>query len=75
LKPLPDLSGAGAAPGLEAPPETKGRNTYTFFRSGGDAVLSLSFTRKDAVGRLGALAVLLAIPAVWFWRRRTTRQG
>jgi hypothetical protein len=71
LRPLPDLAGAGAAPGLEAPREETGRAPYTFLRSGGDAELVLSFTRKDVAPRGAAIAALglAAAAAIWLVRR------
>jgi hypothetical protein len=71
LRPLPDLAGAGASPGLEAPRKETGRAPYTFLRSGGDAELVLSFTRKDVAPRGVALAALglAAAAAVWLARR------
>jgi hypothetical protein len=70
LKPLPEALAAGAAPGLEAPPEAKAARTYTFQRTGGDAELELSFTRYDAGRRLIALLLLLAVPVFFLVRAR-----
>lgn len=68
LKPLPESVTAGAAPGLEAQPEARGAATYTFQRTGGDAEIIISFTRRDTGPRLAALLLLLAVPLFIGWR-------
>jgi hypothetical protein len=70
LKPLPDSLIGSTAPGLETMPDAKGTRLYTFLRAKGDAELSLSFTRRDAGGRLAALFLLVAVPVAALWLRR-----
>ena len=57
--------------GFEESPEGKGSISYTFLRSGGGleaaSEISLNFTRRDAVPRLAALLLLLAVPGVLLW--------
>jgi len=76
LKPLPESAGAGAAPGLEAPPAVKECVLLTASRSGGDAELELTFTRREALPRLGAWVTILLLPAVaYLWQVRRRRRG
>lgn len=70
LKPLPESLIGATAPGVESMPDATGCRPYTFIRAGGDAELTISFTRRDAGGRLAALILLVAVPAAGMWMRR-----
>ena len=72
LKPLDDRIAGAAAPGLEAPPTPAGGAAYTFVHAGGDAELTLGWTRRDLAPRAVASALLAAAAAaaIWLGRRR-----
>ncbi len=74
LKPIPELA-VGAAPALEDPTEPKGCLPYTFLRSGGDAEITLSYTQRGAIHRLGALVVLILAGALLAWRQIARRSA
>ena len=73
LKPLPHWARTGAAPGLETPAKVPTALPYTFVHQGGDARLTVSFTRRDMPPRLGAILALVALVGVVAWRLRAGR--
>ncbi len=71
LAPLPEALLGATAPGVEVAPAAKGSLAYTFLVQGGEADLTIAFTRQDAVPRLAALLVLLlGICLTVWWARR-----
>ena len=74
LKPLDERIAGAAAPGLEAPPTPAGGAAYTFVHAGGDAELTLGWTRKDLALRALASALLAAgaLAAIWLGKRMRT---
>lgn len=70
LKALPETLTAENAPGLEASPETWGTVGYTFFRSEGNAEITISYIQDNAMHRLGAMAALLLLPLAFLWLKR-----
>jgi hypothetical protein len=62
-------SAAGEVPAAAPPGDVRGCDSYTFLRSGGDGEISISFTRRDAIPRLGAALALLAAIGIIIARR------
>jgi hypothetical protein len=79
LKPVAEPTATAEAMGFEESPEGKGTISYTFLRSGGGlesrSEISITYTRRDAVPRLAALVLLLAVPGAFLWLGVARRRG
>ena len=53
--------------GFETAPPTVETVPYVFLRSGGDAPVQVTLTRRKAAWRLAALIVLVLVPALVLW--------